>query len=141
MEKKVKAIAKAKSKINLDAEHPYLEEFAKRHNIKIPWPYGANGNAAFDKRETYDLHITLVAQLYERLRFLIEKGGKIVNFEYHKYEYNGKEITMVECIREMIADCEYILSYRDIFKNEQELIAAKDDLFDRMKLIFFALWW
>lgn len=47
--------------------------------------------------------------LYEHLVQYKKDASKIVNLEFHKFDYKGQEYTQIELINKMIDICEYIL--------------------------------
>lgn len=52
-------------------KHKYLHELFPNDNL--PFPYNEDDYADFDKRDTYNMDYTLIAWLYERLRFFKTK--------------------------------------------------------------------
>lgn len=123
-------------------KHKYLRElFSKK---EMPFPYGEKGNAAFDERETFSMDATLVAWLYERLRYFQDEASKIVNLSYHKFEIDGRNLSQIECIDRMVEDCKIILLGDKWFSDEDEwnkINAAKDDLFKVLSKVFWVMWW
>ena len=118
-------------------KHEYLHELFP--NGKLPFPYNEADYHDFDKRDTYNMDSTLIAWLYEHLRFF--QDGKIcIDLNYHKFNIDGEELTQMQCIDRMIDDCAVILK-SDSFKEMDKMDAAKDDLFKVLSTVFWAMWW
>ena len=47
----------------------------------------------FDERETWNINTILIEWLYSHLMMYTEKGGKVVDLEYHTFEFKGKTYT------------------------------------------------
>lgn len=122
--------------------HPYLSKWRNGETEDFPYPFGFVPKTTFDYRETYALNSTMIAWIYEHLNAFLDKAENIVDLEYHTFEYLGDTITLYDCIKDMIFDCE-ILMRDDIFNENWVALAeaAKDDLFARFALIYWQLWW
>ena len=65
---------------------------------------------SFDERETWNLNSTFYAWLYEHLQMYKERAGKMVNLEYHTFEYEGKTYTQLEMIDQICEMIEFFFS-------------------------------
>lgn len=119
-------------------KHKYLHELFPDGGI--PFPYDEEDYPDFDKRDTYNMDLTLIAWLYERLRYFQDKISQIVDLTFHKFEVDGMELTQRECIDRMVADCAIIL-LGDSIKDFEEMNAAKDDLLKVLSEVYWAMWW
>lgn len=101
-------------------QHKYLNELSEKYtNLNLDlYPFDSPNKKryadqikeyGFDIRETFILDITLVIWLYERLKYLIEVGGKIVDFSASDALIFGEVKTTLEWIKIMIKDCERII--------------------------------
>ena len=118
--------------------HKYLLEVFSED--KIPFPFNQESYSDFDERDTYSLDSTLVCWLYERLRFFQEKASKMVDFDFHTFDIDGKTLTQTQCIQRMIDDCKVIMT-GDEFEDQVEMNAAKDDLFKVLSKVYWYMWW
>lgn len=119
-------------------KHKYLRELFPEDGL--PFPFSEPDYHDFDERDTFNMDFTLVAWLYECLRYFQDEASKIVNFEYHKFDIDGKTLTQRQCIDRMIEDCKIILlgdEYRDYEKRD----TVKDDLFKVLSKVYWAMWW
>ena len=62
------------------------------------------------------------------------------NFNYHKFDIDGGELTQMQCIHRMVDDCAVIIK-SDEFEEMEKIDAAKDDLFKVLSKVFWAMWW
>lgn len=136
-------------------KHKYLRELFPDGDL--PFPYGEEDCADFDERDTFNLDNTLIAWLYERLRYFQDEASKIIDFEQPLYMYgekvllDGEETTQLKCIDRMVEDCKTILLYDgganfDDWREEEKYFAdtiepAKDDLFMVLSKVYWAMWW
>lgn len=140
---------------NAHVAHKYLHELFQDGNL--PFPYGEEDCADFDARDTFNLDNTLIAWLYERLRYFQDEASKIIDFEQPLYMYgekvliDGEETTQRKCIDRMVEDCKTILlfdygaNFND-WREEEKYFAdtiepAKDDLFMVLSKVYWAMWW
>lgn len=123
----------------------------------LPFPYGEKDCADFDVRDTFSLNSTLIAWLYERLRYFQDEASQIIDFDQPLYLYgekaliDGHEVTQRECIDRMVEDCKTILLFDsgvnfDDWKEEEKYVndvvdPAKNDLFMVLSKVYWALWW
>lgn len=89
--------------------------------------------------ETWNLDYEFIKWVNSRFKKYKEKASKIVDLEFHRFEYEGKEYTQLELIDKVIKlSNEYI----DIdLLSEDKLDPIKDEIFDIFKLIFWTMWW
>ena len=73
----------------------------------------------FDARETWALDFTFYCWLYERLKMFLNVN--CINLEFHKFEYEGEELTQQECIDRMLKGCEVF------FKNDNDWTSPEED--------------
>lgn len=142
-------------KRTVHVKHKYLRELFPDGDL--PFPYGEEDCADFDERDTFNLHDTLIAWLYERLRYFQDKASQIIDFDQTLYMWgekvliDGEEVTQRQCIDRMVEDCKIILLYNggtnfDDWKEEEKYVAdvvdpAKNDLFMIFSKIYWAMWW
>lgn len=109
----------------------------------------------FDSRETWSLDYVFYMWLYERLKMFVEIGGQVVNLNYHKFDFKGKEYTQLELINMMIEKLEYYFNedardskideYR---KQGMGIVEADNKAYEPIKeigeiwaLVLPAMWW
>lgn len=61
----------------------------------------------FDSRETWNLDCVFYMWLYERLKMFVKIGGQVIDLNYNKFDFKGKEYTQLELINMMIEKLEY----------------------------------
>lgn len=89
--------------------------------------------------ETWNLDYEFIKWVNSRFKKYKEKAGKIVDLEFHRFEYEGKEYTQLELIDKVIKlSNEYIDTN---LLSEDKLNSIKDEIFDIFKLIFWTMWW
>ena len=120
-------------------KHKYIRELFPDGNL--PFPYGEEDYPDFDERDTFNMDYTIIARLYEGLRYF-QDGNTCVNLNYHKFNIDGEELTQIQCIDRMIKDCEIILKGDSLNDEEfKDLDAAKDDLFKVLSKVYWTMWW
>ena len=136
-------------------KHKYLRELFPDGGL--PFPYGEDDCADFDERDTFNLDGTMIAWLYERLRYFQDEASQIIDFEQplamwgEKVLIDGEETTQLKCIDRMVEDCKTILLYGegigfDNYKEEEKYFQsvvepAKNDLFMVLSKVYRAMWW
>ena len=141
-------------------KHKYLCELFPED--ELPFPYGEPDYPDFDERDTFDMDCTLIAWIYEHLRYFQDEASKVVNlgWEGALFEIDGENLTQHQCIDRMVEDCKTILlkdkftgkEYDEMFsdgkklmliykKREKQADVAKDDLFKVLSKCFWAMWW
>ena len=108
-----------------DKKDPREEKWAKQRLI-----YG------FDDRETWSLDHTFCLWIYERL--MMFKEVNIIDTDFHKYEFKGREITFTECIEIMLEGFRIGIEGHDYKEDKYEKI---DDAFKVFALCHSELWW
>ena len=89
--------------------------------------------------ETWNLDCEFIKWVNSRFKKYKEKASKIVDLEFHRFEYDGKEYTQLELIDKVIKlSNEYIDTN---LLSEDKLNSIKDEIFDIFKLIFWTMWW
>lgn len=89
--------------------------------------------------ETWNLDCEFIKWVNSRFKKYKEKASKIVDLEFHRFEYEGKEYTQLELIDKVIKlSNEYIDTN---LLSEYKLNSIKDEIFDIFKLIFWEMWW
>jgi hypothetical protein len=89
--------------------------------------------------ETWNLDYEFIKWVNSRFKKYKEKVSKIVDLEFHRFEYEGKEYTQLELIDKVIKlSNEYIDTN---LLSEDKLNSIKDEIFDIFKLIFWTMWW
>ena len=125
-------------------KHKYLRELFPEGGL--PFPYGEDDYPDLDPRDTFGMNGTLVAWLYERLRYFQDEASKIIDFDRPLYLcgervlIDGEEITERQCIDRMVEDCKIILTSDD-FTEFDKRDAAKNDLFMVLSKAYWAMWW
>lgn len=89
--------------------------------------------------ETWNLDYEFIKWVNSRFKKYKEKTSKIVDLEFHRFKYEGKEYTQLELIDKVIKlSNEYIDTN---LLSEDKLNSIKDEIFDIFKLIFWTMWW
>ena len=121
--------------------HEYLQRLFKEKK-DFPYPYNLEDSNDFDERETYSLNYTMIAWLYEHLKYLQEEASKV--FDFHTFAIDEETLTQMECIDRMVKDCEIYLKFGNkifgLSKNEEEEIKnAVNDLFKVLSIVFWSM--
>lgn len=121
--------------------HEYLQRLFKEKK-DFPYPYNLEDSNDFDARETYSFNYTMIAWLYEHLKYFQEKASKV--FDFHTFAIDEETLTQMECIDRMVKDCEIYLKFGDkifgLSKNEEEEIKnAINDLFKVLSIVFWSM--
>lgn len=128
-------------------KHKYLLELFP--DGKLPFPYCEEDYPDFDDRDTFNMDGIIIMWMYQCLRFFQDEASKIVNFDFHKFEIDGVELTQRQCIDRMVQDCKIILyddgAFED-YKEENDYITnvvdpAINDLFMVFSKVYWAMWW
>lgn len=67
----------------------------------------------FDSRETWCMSDLFIQWLYSHLIMYKKEAGKIIDLEYHKVIFDGKEYTQKQAIKKMIKWLRYYLIHND----------------------------
>lgn len=89
--------------------------------------------------ETWNLDYEFIKWVNSRFKKYKEEAGKIVDLEFHKFQYEGKEYTQLELIDKVIKLSNEYIDTNLLF--EDKLGSIKDEIFDIFKLIFWTMWW
>lgn len=109
----------------------------------------------FDNRETWNLDTVFYMWLYERLKMFVEIGGQVVDLNFHKFDFKGKEYTQLELINMMIERLEYFFNedardskineYRKqgmgIFEADNKAYEPIKEIGEIWALVLPAMWW
>lgn len=109
----------------------------------------------FDNRETWSLDTVFYMWLYERLKMFVEIGGQVVDLNFHKFNFKGKEYTQLELINMMIERLEYFFNedardskineYRKqgmgIFEADNKAYEPIKEIGEIWALVLPAMWW
>ena len=96
----------------------------------------------FDERETWSLDQTFVEWIYSHLMMYLEIGGKIINLEYHKFEFKDREYTQREAIEYICKACEnFLLDKSFDYEKERQITEDMKDAIRLFAEIFPAMWW
>lgn len=129
-------------------KHKYIRELFSEKDL--PFPYSEEDYHDFDNRDTFNMDCTIIAWMYQCLRFFQDEASQIVNFDYHRFDIDGEELTQRQCIDRMVEDCKVILLYNDLmfddWQDDKKYIdsvvnPAKDDLFKVFSKVYWAMWW
>lgn len=94
--------------------------------------------------ETWNLDYEFIKWVNSRFKKYKEKASKIVDLEFHRFEYEGKEYTQLQLIDRVIELTDEMLTdeYWDLIHTDAErLEKIKDEVFDIFKLIYGVMWW
>lgn len=110
------------------ADDPRQERWKEQREI-----YG------FDDREVWSLDYAFYLWLYERLKMYKEIA--FVDLAFHKFEYEGEELTQSECIDRMIKGCEVYFKIEDDWNIPEEDQKMIDDVARIWAIVLPAMWW
>ena len=94
--------------------------------------------------ETWNLDYEFIKWVNSRFKKYKEKASKIVDLEFHRFEYESKEYTQLQLIDRVIELTDEILTdeyWNLIYTDAERLEKNKDEVLDIFKLIFFSMWW
>ena len=140
---------KINNKYNIFSKNKDHEYYFKEFSF-IPYPYCEKDfNYELNTKETFSLNMTILAYLYEHLVMYKEAASGIVNLNYHKFNINDEILTEEQCINRMLDDIRVILSVddsdcvsvEDCEEQDKIMTEKKNDLFEVLKVCFWALWW
>ena len=92
-------------------------------------------------KECWNLNYSFILWLKERLPVYVEEAGKMVNLEYHKFNFRGEEYTQLKLINKMIELANYLTEDEKYFNLTQESAEKTEELLEIFKLVFSSLWW
>lgn len=94
--------------------------------------------------ETWNLDYEFIKWVNSRFKKYKEKASKIVDLEFHRFEYEGKEYTQLQLIDRVIELTDEMLTdeyWGLIYTDAERLEKIKDEVFDIFKLIYGVMWW
>lgn len=92
-------------------------------------------------KECWNLNYSFILWLKERLPVYVEEASKVVNLEYHKFNFRGEEYTQLQLINKMIESVNYLTEDEKYFNWSQESGEKTEELLEIFKLVFSTLWW
>lgn len=92
-------------------------------------------------RECWNLDYSFCDWLNKHLKVFKRDASKLINLEFHKYEYKGKEITQLEVIDRLIELTDYYIYTEDYLTDLDIDVEKVDEMLDLFKLVFYDLWW
>ena len=95
----------------------------------------------FDERDTWSLDNAFYCWLYEHLKMYIERASEIIDLDFHKFEYEGEELTQTQCINRMIYGCEIYFAQRDDWNISEEDQKTISDVAKIWAIVLPAMWW
>lgn len=106
------------------------EEWKIQHQI-----YG------FDETETWSLDSTFYAWLYEHLRMYVDKADRVVNLNFHQFDWKGQRYSQLELINEILERIRFFFSDSyDEFNSEMDFEYIHE-IGELWTLILPAMWW
>ena len=126
-------------------ENFILHKFSIKDNLRY-WKYFKKyKKPGVFPQQTWDMPIALLQWFYEVTSEYVEEASKIVNLNFHKLEYNGKEYTQLELIHLFLDKVKYILVNGDELFLTQEASNNEDTLIQEVYDIWSVLsphmWW
>lgn len=120
---------------NIKGLNPYNSEFKLRKKSKLRKEFKTYGFSSYD---CYNLDKTMLILLYERLKLYRMQAGKVVDLEFHKFTWKGKEFTQKTLLDYMITLAEEVL--KDNFEETKEK-TDKESEFWKLWAEFYGLFW
>lgn len=94
----------------------------------------------FDEREVWSLDYTFNLWFYERLKMFKECASKMIDLDFHKFEFGGKEYTQRQMIDMMIERLEF--SFKPEYDNlDEEQYKYVTDVIKIFHKVYGAMWW
>lgn len=103
------------------------------------------------KEECWNLDFELINWVNEHLKVLVQECPKVIDLEYYKYKYKGKEYTQLQILERLIEITDILLSnepyccdsYTKVMtkKDARTANARKNEMYDLLKLVHWQLWW
>ena len=94
--------------------------------------------------ETWNLDWEFFRWINSRFKQYIKDANEIVDLEFYKFKYKGKEYTQLELINKVIKLTNKLID-EDYFMGKleeaEEITKTKDEVLDIFKIIFFSMWW
>lgn len=95
----------------------------------------------FDSRETWNLNDLYAQWLYSHLKLYLKETSEIVDLNYYKFTYDGKEYTQIEAIKQMIKWLEYYLKNCDKDGKEEIALEKVRKATELWAISFPCMWW
>ena len=97
------------------------------------------------QEECWSLDYTIVKWLNEHLKVYLKDANGFIDLTYHKFEYNNDCYTELELLEELVKVTDRLLDYYDNWLFDRAFALAvnklKDEMYDILKILHFALWW
>lgn len=91
------------------------------------------------KEECWNIDYSFIQWLRPRLEIFKEDAGKVIDLEFHKFEYKDIEYSQLELLDRMIELSTYLEDH--YYDCEPEIITMTYELLDLFSLTFRSLWW
>lgn len=91
--------------------------------------------------ECWNVDYNFIVWLNQHLKVYLQDAPKVVNLEYHKFEYQGQEYTQKQLIERMIELSDNLIEDGHYFDWEEQYSSMTNELLDIFKLCFQTLWW
>ena len=91
----------------------------------------------FCDKETWDLSYSFACLIYERVAMLMDIGARVVDFDFHKVEYDGETYTITQMMQMIMDSCFKAMTSSD----PDDCSDCMDDVFDMLKISHRYLWW
>ena len=92
-------------------------------------------------RECWNLNYSFIVWLKEHLSIYVKEASKMVNLEYHKFNFRGEEYTQLQLINRMIELVNYLTEDERYFDWDPVPVEKTEELLEIFKLTFPSLWW
>ena len=90
------------------------------------------------RKECWNLDAAFIDWLNIHLKVFKKDAIKIVDLEFHKFNYNGEELTQLQIIDRLI-QLTNDLKTTNVW--DQGYTGKQDEMLDLWKLVFPAMWW
>lgn len=91
--------------------------------------------------ECWNLDYELAKWVNEHLKVYKKEASEIVDLNFYKFHYRGKEYTQSQIIDLLIETTDFLIEDIDYFSAGIELNKAKNKMYDLLKLVHWTLWW
>ena len=92
-------------------------------------------------RECWNLNYSFIVWLKEHLPIYVKEASKMVDLEYHKFNFRGEEYTQLQLINRMIELVNYLTEDEKYFDWDPVPVEKTEELLEIFKLTFPSLWW
>ena len=90
-------------------------------------------------KECWSLDYAFVKWLNEHLKVYKKDASKMVNLEYHRFDYNGEELTQLEIINRLINLTDTLMLDYDMWNDD--CIQKSKEMLELWAVVFPAMWW